>query len=456
MEHASLSITGSVQRTFWRFAIPSVAGMLVNGLYQVIDGLFVGHYVGANGLAAMNLAWPILGLIIGFGILVGMGGGAIMSQQRGAGDEAKASSSLTASLWLILLLSIVSSGYLALSGSHLLTLQGAEATAYQWALDYISVFQWGAIMTIASGALPMLVRNDDRPNLATLLLGIGALLNIVLDYLMLGHWTLGLQGAAIATVISQATVAVFALLYFCSNKASIRLALEFINLKQLMQVLKTGSSGLVMFLYFSFIVAAHNTLLLKYGSVEYVSAFAIINYIALLYYLIAEGLANGIQPPVSYYYGAKQPKHIKTTMILALKIVLGLGLCTTLIANIFSEQLIGLFTTEQTGLVQITIEGMRLHLFALCLDGFLFVASVYFLSVGQNREAMLVALGNIVIQIPFLLAFPAVLGTQGIWLALPLSNVALSVIVAPILIRSLSHRTEPVVEMKTKQGLPFF
>jgi Na+-driven multidrug efflux pump len=99
---------------------------------------------------------------------------------------------------------------------------------------------------------------------------------------------------------------------------------------------------------------------------------------------------------------------------------------------------------------------MRLHLFALCLDGFLFVASVYFLSVGQNREAMLVALGNIVIQIPFLLAFPAVLGTQGIWLALPLSNVVLSVIVAPILIRSLSHRTEPVVEMKTKQGLPFF
>ncbi|TPE49489.1 MATE family efflux transporter [Maribrevibacterium harenarium] len=456
MEHASLSITGSVQRTFWRFAIPSVAGMLVNGLYQVIDGLFVGHFVGASGLAAMNLAWPILGLIIGFGILVGMGGGAIMSQQRGAGDNAKASSSLTASLWLILLLSIVSSGYLAFSGSYLLSLQGAEATAYQWALDYINVFQWGAIMTIASGALPMLVRNDDRPNLATLLLGIGALLNIVLDYLMLGYWNLGLKGAAIATVISQATVAVFTMLYFCSNKASIRLVLEFINFKHLMQVLKTGSSGLVMFLYFSFIVAAHNTLLLKYGSVEYVSAFAIINYIALLYYLIAEGLANGIQPPISYYYGAKQPKHIKTTMTLALKIVLGLGLCTTLIANVFSEQLIGFFTTQQTGLVQITIEGMRLHLFALCLDGFLFVASVYFLSVGQNREAMLVALGNIVIQIPFLLAFPTVLGTQGIWLALPLSNVVLSIIVAPILIRSLSHRTEPVVEIKTKHGLPFF
>ncbi len=447
MKHSSLPSNGSVYRTFWKFAIPSVAGMLVNGLYQVIDGLFVGHYIGANGLAAMNLAWPILGLLIGFGILIGIGGGALMSQQRGAGNQERAASILNASIVLIIMLSIVSSIYLLSAGPTLLTIQGASSSTYQWATDYVSIFEWGAVMCIASGALPMLIRNDDRPNLATMLLGIGALLNIVLDYLMIGQWNLGLKGAALATVISQATVAFLSVMYFSSNSACIRFAAKRVSFNQLLLIVKTGSSGLVMFMYFSFIVAAHNTLLLKFGSVEYVSAFAIINYIALLYYLVAEGLANSIQPPVSYYFGANQSKHIKTTMTLALKIVLGLGLCTTLVANLFAVELIGLFTTQHTELISITIEGIRLHLFALCLDGFLFVASVYFLSVGQNREAMVVALGNIVLQIPFLLLIPEVLGTHGIWLALPLSNVVLTIIVVPILVGSLHQGNKAHLEL---------
>ncbi len=445
----------SISKTFWRFAIPSVAAMLVSGLYQVIDGIFVGHFIGFEGLAGINMSWPIIGFAMGFGILIGMGSGSTMSIFRGEKDMQGAKATLSSSLWLMVAFGAFSMAILRLFGIDLLTLQGAEGAAFQHGADYIGIFSYGIFFTIAAGAFPMLVRNDDSPKIATALTVIGALLNIALDYLMIGIWDMGLKGAAVATVISQIVVFTIGLGYFLLSFSQIKLDSPTLDLKIAWRITSLGASSLFMFMYFSFIIAIHNKLFMMYGSAVHVGAFAIIGYLATMYYLIAEGIAGGLQPPVSYYFGAKQFTKIQATVKLAFSVIIALGISTVILINLFPIEIIDIFSRGDQQLMDVAKDGIRLHLFALFLDGFLFLASVYFMSVNKGGKALLVSAGNMLVQIPFLFFLPQWLGVNGVWLSLPLSNIILTLAVAPILWKDMKQLGEsspaPAAELAVQQ-----
>lgn len=424
-----------IHKVFWRFTIPSVMAMLVNGLYQVVDGMFVGHYIGYEGLAGINLAWPLIGVVAGLGIMIGMGGGSVVSIFRGEQNASQAQAALSTSLWLSLIFGLVASFLLHLVGNKVLLAQGATQQVLSLSSEYVSVFSWGAIFTVAAAALPMLIRNDNSPNFSTLLLAIGAVLNIILDYIFIGIWSMGLKGAAIATLISQACVVVIAVGYFFSNQAYIRLNIKALqlNISLAQRSVSLGASSLLMFFYFGFIAAVHNKLLLDLGSPLHVAAFAVIGYLGTLYYLTAEGIANGAQPLLSYFFGAKQGDKVAAVLAIALKVVVCLGVTVVIGLNLFPEAVVSLFSRQDQALFDATTHAMRLHLFALALDGFIFVTSVYFMSVNQGGKALLVSAGNILIQLPFLYFLPQWLGLDGIWLSVPLSNVVLSMVIIPML-----------------------
>ncbi|MDD1780951.1 MATE family efflux transporter [Enterovibrio sp. ZSDZ35] len=427
----------SVSRTFWRYAVPSVAAMIVSGFYQVIDGFFVGHYVGVDGLAGINVSWPVLGVIMGFGILVGMGAGSVISIYRGENNSEGVGLTLSTSLWLMLGLGAVSSTFLYFGTDALMAAQNASGMPLLHAKDYLNVFVFGAVFTIGAGALPLLVRNDNSPNWATALTILGAVANIVLDYLLIGVMGLGLEGAAVATVISQALVVVGGLCYFLSRKAECRIQHLQFCIKKAMHTVELGSSTLFMFLYFSFVIAVHNYLLMSYGSSVYVGAYAILGYIATMYYLFSEGLANGMQPPVSYYYGARRFSAIKATVKIALGAILVTGFAAVALLNIAPEQIIALFGKGNTELIEVAVHGARLHLFAMFLDGLFFAASVFFISIDKGGKALFVSVGNMLVQLPFLYLLPKVWGVDGVWLAMPISNLVLALVVIPMLISEL-------------------
>ena len=444
----SITTDESISKVFWRYAIPSVAAMVVNGLYQVIDGIFVGHYVGFEGLAGINMTMPIMGVIIGLGLMIGMGGGSLISIYRGQGAAHKANAILINSLYLIVLFAGLSTLLISNFGGVLLNLQGAAGNTLSHSMNYLSIFTWGAGFAISAAVIPMLIRNDNSPNFATGLMVFGALVNIVLDYLLIGVYSMGLQGAAIATVIAQCLVFSIGMIYFFSSKAQTKLTLKGLNFKSsvAIKIIKLGASSLFMFLYFGLVIALHNKLLMVYGSPVSVAAFAIIGYIATLYYVTAEGIANGMQPPVSFYFGAKQAEKIQATVILALKIVVYSGIAIVVILNIFPDFFIGLFSQADIELAIETQQGLRLHLFALCLDGFLFIATVYFMSVNQGAKALSISIGNIVLQLPFLYLLPQWLGIDGVWLSLPLSNVLLTLIVVPMLWRDMQKMSKSTLQ----------
>jgi putative MATE family efflux protein len=427
----------SVAGAFWRFAIPSIVAMLVSGLYQIIDGFFVGHFVGAEGLAGINMAIPLLGLIMGFGLLVGMGGGSVLSKYRGEKNLAATQATLVTALFLIILIGLLASVVFIAFGKSLLNTQGATGVILEMSWSYVQIMSFGALISIGASAMPMLVRNDDSPNFATVFIIAGALTNIVLDYVFLGLLGMGLKGAAIATLIAQLTTCVLCLHYFTSAKAKTKLAVKQFDKVIAIRIVQLGSSNLVMFIYFSFVMAFHNMQFMAYGDTTQLAAFAIVGYLASCYYFFAEGLVSGLQPPVSYYLGAKQYKRITETVKLAFSVTVGSGIALVILLNLFPEIFIGIFTSGNDALLQASKNGVHLHLMALFLDGFLFMSSIYFVAIGKSGQALFVSVGNILIQLPFLLILPKYLGIDGVWLAVPLSNIAFTLIVLPMLLINL-------------------
>ncbi|EJE8557108.1 MATE family efflux transporter [Vibrio vulnificus] len=431
----------SIYRQFWHYTIPTIAAMLVNGLYQVVDGIFIGHYVGAAGLAGINVAWPLIGSILGIGLMVGVGTGALASIRLGEKQPQKAQAVLSTGLVLLLLMSPVVSVLLGCFADDFLRLQGAEGEVFQLGLQYLDVLVFSCLFTLGSIAMPILLRNDGSPNLATMLMVLGAITNIVLDYLFIGLLQWQLTGAAIATALAQMVVLLVGLRYFFSRKAKLCLSKRNFSFqwRLLPQIFAIGTSSFFMYAYGSMMVALHNSLLLSYGSPVLVGAYAILGYIIVVYYLIAEGIANGMQPLASFYHGAGHSDHIKKLLKIAMSSAVLTGMVFIGLLNLFPEQVVAVFNANDAELTQHTITGIRLHMFAMFLDGFLVVTAAYYQSVNRGGKALFVSIGNMMVQLPFLFIMPKLLGITGVWLAFPLSNIALTLVVAVMLWRDIKR-----------------
>ncbi len=429
----------SIYKQFWKYTIPTVAAMLVNGLYQVVDGIFIGRYVGADGLAGINVAWPVIGTILGIGMMVGVGTGALVSVKRGEQDQEGAKQILTTGLLLLVTLMPVVALVLFNFADDFIRWQGAQGRVYELALQYLHILIASCIFTLGSIAAPFLLRNDDSPNIATILMVLGAATNILLDYVFIAWLGWELTGAAIATALAQMVVTVLGVGYFFSARSNLRLCANDwkVQLDIIPKIVVIGGSSFFMYAYGSCMVALHNSMFAQYGSALFIGAYAILGYIVTVYFLIAEGIANGMQPLVSYNHGARNTENIRKLLKIAMGTsVLG-GIAFVALMNIFPYQLVSVFNNADQQLIESAVVGIRLHLFALFLDGFLMVSAAYYQSLNKGSKAMFVTVGNMLIQLPFLFFLPKILGVTGIWIAFPLSNIALSAVVMSMLWRDV-------------------
>lgn len=435
----------AINRQFLRYAIPTVAAMLVNGLYQVVDGIFIGHYVGATGLAGINVAWPVIGTILGVGMLVGVGTGALVSIKQGEKDLHSAKRILATGLLTLVMLAPIVATLLWFFADDFLRWQGAQGRTFELGMQYLQVLIVGCVFTLGSIAMPFLLRNDDSPNLATMLMVVGALCNIVLDYVLIAWWQWELTGAAIATAISQLIVTGLGLSYFFSKRAKLRLTRACLTMewRYLPKIFAIGVSSFFMYAYGSTMVALHNSLIIQYGDAVMVGAYAILGYIVTVYYLTVEGIANGMQPLASFNHGARQYDNIRRLLKLAMSIAVLGGVVFVVLINLFPEQVIGIFNSDDPRLMEGAVFALKMHMFALFLDGFLVVSAAYYQATNHGGKAMFVTVGNMLVQLPFLYMLPKLYGITGVWIAFPLSNIALTAVVAVMLWRDVSRLGKP-------------
>ncbi|MEZ8825212.1 MATE family efflux transporter [Vibrio amylolyticus] len=432
-------MSNTIVRQFWRYTIPTVAAMLVNGLYQVVDGIFIGRYVGADGLAAINLAWPIIGTILGIGMMIGVGTGALVSIKQGENNALEAKQILATGLLILLAIAPVVAVSLWFLSDDLLLLQGGEGKVLDLGVQYLEILIVTSIFALGSIAMPFLLRNDDSPNLATLLMIIGAVVNIGLDFVFIAWFGWELKGAAIATGIAQSIVTIMGLAYFFSDRAKVKLTMSCLVIRWdvISQILFIGASSFFMYAYGSMMIALHNVLFTQYGSMMLVGAYAVIGYIVTVYYLTVEGVANGMQPLVSFNYGAKHFDNVRRLLNIAMVTAVVGGIAFVALLNLFPYQSVMIFNSTDGELIDAAILGIRLHLFALFLDGFLVVTAAYYQAVNRGSKAMFVTIGNMLIQLPFLYVLPKIWGIDGVWIAYPLSNIALSAVVILMLLKDL-------------------
>ncbi|MGL5598212.1 MAG: MATE family efflux transporter, partial [Aeromonas sp.] len=318
-----------LSRLFWRYVTPTVAAMLITGIYVTIDGIFVGHLLGQDGMAGLMLAYPICAVIYAVGAMIGMGASSLVSFYLGQGNVAKARHIVGNALVMVLIASLLLSIIGVCYGAPMLAWMGAKGEIFTAGLAYLQAYAWLGVFAMLSMAFSSLLRNDGRPGFVTLIMVVGGLLNVGLDYLLMVVFPFGLAGVATATMLSQAVTGLACLWHFFTPRSELRISWQTLrpDLALMAETVRLGISSFLMYLYLSVVLALHNKALLAVGNSLHVAVYGVISYTEAFFYLIFEGIAMGIQPIASFNAGAGNWPRVLRIRNLALAVTLGIALC---------------------------------------------------------------------------------------------------------------------------------
>jgi len=425
-----ISEESSNVRQFFQYVVPTTFAMLIYGVYAVVDGIFLGHFVGADALAAMTVAYPMWMLLAAISGWIQMGGATFMSLSAGAGEYQRAQRYFENTIGLSTYASIALIIAAYFICTYLIEFMAGVGRAGEFATQYLWIILLTSPVAVFSMVLAVLVRNDGSPKLSTGMMIAGATTNILLDYLFIVEFGWGIQGAAWATVIAEAVAMMIGFYHFSTRSNHYRLTWRMLklDLEYVANILRNGASTFVLQGYLAVIIWLHNRLFLSYGSSLYIAAFAVVGYTQSVFYMVAEGIALGIQPLVSYWHGAKNSTRVKTFLNYAYMTVIVIALLN--IAAVFwrPDLIAGIYSTDAE-LLPLAIEGFKLHLLALPLEGMLLVTIAYLQAMGKAEAALFVAIGKLVVFVPILLIMPIIGGVTAIWLASPVANTLLFIAV---------------------------
>ncbi len=413
--------TAPLSRLFWRYVTPTVAAMLITGIYVTIDGIFVGHVLGQDGMAGLMLAYPICAVLYAVGALIGMGASSLVSFYLGQGNPAKARHIVGNALVMVLLASALLSFIGIRYGEPMLAWMGAEGEIFTSGLSYLQAYAWLGVFAVLSMAFSSLLRNDGRPGFVTLIMVVGGLLNVLLDYLLMVVFPFGLAGVATATMLSQAVTGLACLWHFFTPRSQLRISWDTLrpDLRLMGETVRLGISSFLMYLYLSVVLALHNKALLAVGTSLHVAAYGVISYTEAFFYLVFEGIAMGIQPIASFNAGAGHWRRVLRIRNLALGVTLGIALSAMLPLYLWPEAAVYLFAGDNATLLPVASLGIWLYFWGLPMEGLLLVGATYFQAINRARIASLLTGGKLVLIGGFLWGFSTLWGVPGVWLALP-------------------------------------
>ncbi|WDO01274.1 MATE family efflux transporter [Aeromonas allosaccharophila] len=413
--------TAPLSRLFWRYVTPTVAAMLITGIYVTIDGIFVGHVLGQDGMAGLMLAYPICAVLYAVGALIGMGASSLVSFYLGQGNPAKARNIVGNALVMVLLASALLSFIGIRYGESMLAWMGAEGEIFTAGLAYLQAYAWLGVFAVLSMAFSSLLRNDGRPGFVTIIMVVGGLLNVLLDYLLMVVFPFGLAGVATATMLSQAVTGLACLWHFFTPRSQLRISWDTLrpDLRLMGETVRLGVSSFLMYLYLSVVLALHNKALLAVGTSLHVAAYGVISYTEAFFYLVFEGIAMGIQPIASFNAGAGHWQRVLRVRNLALGVTLGIALCAMIPLYLWPEAAVYLFAGDNATLLPVASLGIWLYFWGLPMEGLLLVGATYFQAINRARIASLLTGGKLVLIGGFLWGFSTLWGVPGVWLALP-------------------------------------
>ena len=426
--------TEPVLKLFFKLAIPSVLAQLVNLLYNLVDRVFIGHIeeVGDIALTGVGVCFPIIIIISAFSSLCGMGGAPKAAIKMGEGNIEEANRILGNCTMLTIITSIILTIIVQIFKEPLLYAFAASDNTITYALDYIGIYSWGTIFVMISLGLNAFITTQGFSKVSMSNVIIGAVTNIILDPIFMFGFNLGVKGAAIATVISQAVSACFVVSFLLSKKTKLKLTLKSLKLdiKIILSVVSLGLAPFIMQSTESILNICFNTSLFKYGGDVAVGTMTILASLMQFAMIPIQGFAQGAQPIISYNYGAKKPERIKKAFIILFIISISFSTLFWIAAMLAPNVLIGIFT-DKAELLQFAIPSLRIYMAVICLFGIQLACQQTFVSLGNAPISLFLALlRKVILLIPLIYIVPMFMENKcnAVFLAEPIADfIAVSV-----------------------------
>lgn len=408
-------------------AVPLTIAQLVQLLYNVIDRIYIGHMGNGNSIAltGVGLTFPIVTLIMAFTALFGMGGVPLFSMARGAKDTEKAERIMGNSFALLVVSSVNLMIVSYVFCRPILYLFGASDASYVYAEEYLRIYLVGTIFSMLTTGLNGYISAQGFPKIGMLTTILGAVINIILDPVFIFVFDMGVAGAALATVISQAISAAWVLRFLTGKKAVIRLKKSCIRFNKTItkNIFKLGMSNFIMQGTNCIVQIVCNTTLQSYGGDVYVGIMTVLNSVREIFMLPISGIVNGAQPVISFNYGAKDYDRVKSGIRFNTLIGFAYTMLAWAFVFIFPKFWFGIFS-DDLQMIEMGIGALQIYFFGFVFMAFQFAGQSTFQALGDARHAITFSLlRKVVIVVPLTLILPMIgLGVNGVFLAEPISN----------------------------------
>ena len=409
-------------------AIPLTVAQLVHLLYNVVDRIYLGHMGDGNSMAltGVGLTFPIVTLIMAFTALFGNGGVPLFSIERGAGNEDKASKILGNSFALLLVSSLVLTAVGYIFMRPILFAFGASEASFVYAKAYLDIYLIGTVFSMVSTGMNGYINAQGFPKIGMYTTLLGAVCNIILDPVFIFALDMGVSGAALATVISQAVSAIWVLRFLTGKRISVSLSRRNIVIQKdiTAAICKLGTSNFIMQGTNCLVQVTCNATLQTFGGDLYVGIMTVTNSVREIFSLPVMGIINGAQPVISYNYGAQQYQRVRSGIRFNTFIGTGYTMVAWLLVVIFPAFWFGIFSDEASMMAP-GIEAMKIYFFGFVFMAFQFAGQSTFQAVGDAKHAIFFSLlRKAIIVVPLTLLLPRLgLGVLGVFVAEPISNV---------------------------------
>lgn len=421
--------TEPVGKLLLRLAIPTVTAQIINMLYNIVDRIYIGHIssVGAMALTGVGVCMPLIMIVAAFAALVGSGGSPRASIFMGKKDMESAEKTLGNCFVVQIIISVILTLVLLLWNRELLLAFGASENTIGYASGYMDIYALGTIFVQLTLGMNTFITAQGFAKTGMISVTIGAVANIILDPIFIFALGMGVQGAATATIISQAISCIWVMSFLCGKRTQLRIRAKYFALERKI-ILPSLALGLAMFIMQSsesIISICFNSSLLKYGGDIAVGAMTIMISVMQFAMLPLQGLGQGAQPIISYNYGAKNANRVKATFKLLLKSSLIYAALLWALVMIFPQVFASMFTTD-SALLDFTRVSLRIYLACLILFGIQMACQITFTSLGNAKASIIVAvMRKFVLLIPLIYILPAVLSideTTAVYLAEPVAD----------------------------------
>lgn len=407
-----------------QFSIPAAISLLITAVYNIIDRMFVGNFVGTSALAGLSVCFPLSFMMMAFALTCSAGGSTLFSLFSGQNEPGKMNKAFGNAFTMVCLFEIALSAFLLIFPDPILKIFGVTSTAYPYAVLYYRIVSLGCVFQGLSQLFCDFVRVSGKPVLGMCVTGIGAASNILLDAVFIIALDWGVAGAAAATVIGQILSALFGAYLVFGKKTLVRVSKSIFRLenKMCMQIISCGFAFWISQMAMGFISLVYNGQLGKYGGDVAISVYAVVSSIMTFVIMPASGISQGIQPILGNNYGSGDYRRVMSTLYQAALFSLSITCVIWVGVLAFPKQILAAFGGTQE-MFQIGVTGLRLNFCITPVLGFIMLATTFFQSINRPMPSIIITvLRQVVFLVPFIYILPLFLGINGIFFAQPISD----------------------------------